>query len=262
VYLFILLFIGRAIKPAADNKETQMNANLFSKVFKKGFIQEADIPNVAYASEVLERHRKASEPFLAGYGPTIAHNRRVVAERSFTNASAPIFERDFPKFGVKPIERDAEKAFWANSPWPVASDDQILALSEGEPVDLSDAPKINLNIPNVLGWPKAEQNQKVFPLGGVPRAFLRAEYHIVPCIEWGRNISKIESIHGEVRFKSAEYLLEIVPGVFDCIAEWERVLPRALARIEESGRPNHKELGWSDDDLLEVSGEHPDNEEP
>ncbi len=272
------LDIGRAIKPAADNKETKMNSNLFpSKVLKRGYFLEADIPNIQYASEVLERHRKANSP-APDYSKGIAHNRRVQAERSFTNASAPIFERDFPKFGVKPIERAffkrhpnsagnrvgpfnsselnalvaeyADNKARGNGYVAAPSDAQILALSNGEPVSISrKAPP---------------RHSKVFPLGGVPKASLRVQYHVRPVIEWSPDGSKIESVYGNVLPGEVEYIIESAPGAVQAIAEWSSVsaLPLALRRIEESGRPNHEDLGWSESDLLEVSGEHPDNDEP
>lgn len=108
--------------------------------------------------------------------------------------------------------------------------------------------------------PKAAENQWVFPLGGTPRAFLRVQYYVQPIAEREYDsegpCSEV-SVWGRVHAKEAEYLLEVGNGIFTTIAEWDtaKYLPPSLVHVESSGRPDYKQLGWNEKDILAWLGD-------
>lgn len=105
----------------------------------------------------------------------------------------------------------------------------------------------NFVVPNPH-QPKAGEDQKVFALGGVPRAFLRVQYYVQPTAEDNTGGTYFWA---QVHPKESEYLIESPKGIFTVIAEynnWED-LPIALRRLELDGRPGHEALGWTKADI-------------
>lgn len=220
-----------------------MNTNIFAPTFFKRPLTESDIPNVEYAASVEERARRLAAP-APDNGPTIKHNRIVVAERSFENSAQPITEADFPRYGISPIAH----------PDPVLSvpftDRDGIQSNFVLPTELAKKVAHGIAISKVGALPARGENQRVFSLGGTVRAFLRVQYYVQPLADEGRPEDPVY-FWGQVHAKESEYLIEAVEGAFTTIAEfgnWAE-LPTSLRRIEQLGRPDYKALGWSEQDI-------------
>lgn len=214
-----------------------MSANLFPRKFESS--PWTDKAHGHLLAAILN-----SEPSQHAHNLRVAEdiqalNRRRDAAQSFTNASRPIFESDFPKYGVSPIARPKALAQALILPLPNGSHAVVAAPIPAVPLEL--------------------KNERIYALGGVPRAFLRVQYYVQPVVGHAADVRLYgkRDIYGRVSPKEAEYLIESAPGAFQAISEWTSVnaLPLALRRIEESNRPNHEALGYSESDLLELAGE-------